>query len=98
MVLRASVLPRFHPDLVKSDPKHVPRADVVRWVVGSRVGANSLNEGADWGIAKIEHWSDLGGMSITPISLATGIPALGVPLVNAAYTRAHFPLIAPDME
>jgi hypothetical protein len=83
--------PRFHPDLVKSDPKHVPRGEVVRAIVGSRVAANSLNEGADWGIAKIDHWSDLGGMSLTPISLATGIPAPGAPLVNAAYTRHHFP-------
>jgi hypothetical protein len=50
-----------------------------------------MSDGIDWGIAKIDHWSDVAGMSLKPISLAKSIPPPGAPLVNAAYTRAHFP-------
>ncbi|MDE2321322.1 MAG: hypothetical protein KGL31_05310 [candidate division NC10 bacterium] len=89
--------PKFHPNRVVSDRKHVPRGDVARAVVGSRVSGGGMSDGIDWGIAKIDKWSDVAGTNQTLIPLAKSIPPLGAPLVNAAYTRAHFPFNAPDM-
>ncbi len=83
--------PNFHPSRVAADPRRVPRADVVRAVVGSRAAESRLGDRTDWGIARVDNWRDTGGLDLTPVSLAPSIPAPGAPLVNPAYTRHHFP-------
>ena len=83
--------PNFHPDRVVADERHVPRADVMRVVVGSRAGESVLGWGMDWGIARVDNWKDTAGVDLTPMALAPSLPAIGTPLVNPAYTRHHFP-------
>ncbi len=83
--------PNFHPDRVAADAYHVPRADVIRAVVGSRAGESLLGSGMDWGIARVDNWQDTDGLDLTPLRLASAIPASGTELVNPAYTRHHFP-------
>ncbi|MCG3141093.1 MAG: hypothetical protein HDKAJFGB_02265 [Anaerolineae bacterium] len=83
--------PNFHPSRVRADELHVPRADVLSVVVGSRAGENVLGDGMDWGIARVGNWKDTVGLDLTPVALASYIPPLGAPLVNPAYTRHHFP-------
>lgn len=82
--------PNFHPDRMLGDQKHVPRGDVTRAVVGSRV-AGSMGDGVDWGIARIDNWKDTAGLDLTPLPLALSVPPAGTSLLNPAYTRHHFP-------
>jgi V8-like Glu-specific endopeptidase len=82
--------PNFHPGRVTADEKHVPLGQVARAVVGARV-AGSMGDGADWGIARIDGWQDTAGLDLTPLALATSVPAADTALVNPAYTRHHFP-------
>ena len=85
--------PNFHPSRVTADALHVPRADVLRVVVGSRAGEKVLGAGMDWGIARIGNWqdTDAAGLDLTPVALARSMPATGTALSNPAYTRHHFP-------
>jgi len=83
--------PNFHPDRVASSAATSPRADVTRAVVGSRVEVSSLGVGWDWGIARVDNWRDTGGIDLTPLTLAGGVPSIGTALENPAYTRHHFP-------
>ena len=83
--------PNFHPSRVTADAYHVPRADVLRVVVGSRAGENVLGSGMDWAIARIGPWKDAAGLDLTPLALARTLPAIGTALSNPAYTRHHFP-------
>jgi hypothetical protein len=83
--------PNFHPSRVTADPYHVPRADVLRVVVGSRAGESLLGSGMDWAIARIGPWKDAAGLDLTPLALSRTMPANGTPLSNPAYTRHHFP-------
>ena len=55
--------PNFHPDRVAADAYHVPRADVIRTVVGSRAGESLLGSGMDWGIARVDNWQDTDGLN-----------------------------------
>lgn len=85
--------PNFHPARVAADEQRVPRADVLRVVVGSRAGENVLGSGMDWGIARLGNWQDTAvrGLDLTPLPLARKLPAAGKALSNPAYTRHHFP-------
>jgi hypothetical protein len=82
--------PNFHPDRVAADAHHVPRGDVTRAVVGSRVGFSGT-AAEDWGIARIDNWQDTDELDLTPLTLASAVPPVGTALVNPAYTRHHFP-------
>ncbi|MFI5175511.1 MAG: trypsin-like serine peptidase, partial [Terriglobia bacterium] len=62
--------PNFHPDRVVADEKHVPRGDVTHAVVGSRAGESVLGTGMDWGLARIDNWTDTTGLDLTPLALA----------------------------
>ena len=81
----------FHPDRVTADEKRVPRADVMRAVVGSRAGESDMGSGMDWGIARLGNWKDAQGLDLTPLALYPDVPAAGLSLVSPAYTRHHFP-------
>jgi hypothetical protein len=83
--------PNFHPSRVTATAAHVPRADVMRVVVGSRAGESVLGTGMDWGIAEVENWRDVAGLDLTPLSLAPAVPGIGTALQNPAYNRHHFP-------
>ena len=90
--------PNFHPDRVAAGEKNVPRGDVKRVVVGSRAGEAVMGEGMDWGIARIDNWTDRAGLDLTPLALYPSVPIVGMALENPAYTRHHFPYYLPDME
>jgi hypothetical protein len=83
--------PDFHPSRVTNDEDHVPRADVIRAVVGSRAGESVLGDGMDWAIAYVDNWRDIAGMDLTPLPLASKVPPVGSALINPSYTRHHFP-------
>jgi len=83
--------PNFHPSRVTANALHVPRADVLRVVVGSRAGESVLGAGMDWAIARVGNWRDTAGLDLTPLTLAGSMPAPGTALSNPAYTRHHFP-------
>lgn len=63
--------PNFHPSRVRADDKHVPRADVLRVVVGSRAGENVLGDGMDWGIARVGNWQDTAGSATRRVLVQT---------------------------
>ena len=69
--------PNFHPSRVAGDADHVPRARVLRAVVGSRTGESVLGIGMDWGIARIDAFQDAVGLDLTPLPLSYGIPDFG---------------------
>lgn len=84
--------PNFHPDRIAANSATVPNADVSRVVVGSRVETDDIKgAGPDWGIAKLTNWRNIGGIDLTPITIATGVPPNGTAIINPAYTRHHFP-------
>ena len=83
--------PNFHPNRVVADETRIPRGDVTRAVVGSRVPTEGLGNGRDWGIARIENWRDTAGLDMTPLALHPSPPTVGMSLSNPAYTRHHFP-------
>jgi hypothetical protein len=82
--------PNFHPDRVAADARRVPRAEITRAVVASRVAA-SLGDGWDWGIARLGAWKDADGLDLTPLTLHRAMPSPGMALLEPAYTRHHFP-------
>jgi hypothetical protein len=83
--------PNFHPSRVAADRDHVPRARVMRAVVGSRTGESVLGAGIDWGVARIDSFQDAAGLDLTPVPLSHSIPAVGTPIENPSYMRHHFP-------
>ena len=76
----------------------MPRAKVLRAVVGSRTGADVLGVPNDWGIARIDTFLDAAGLDLTPLPLLKTNPEVGTPLVNPSYMRHHFPFDDNDAE
>lgn len=90
--------PNFHPSRVAANPDRVPRARVMRAVVGSRMGESVLGAGIDWGIARIDTFQDAAGLDLTPLPLSYSIPSVGTPIENPSYMRHHFPYNDSDLQ
>lgn len=85
----------FHPERT-GIPYKVPRADVTRWIVGTRTNIDGGYPGEmggsdDWGLAWLSNWQDLWGEDITPIPLDTA-PAYNTAVYLPGYPRHWFPL------
>lgn len=104
--------PNFHPDRADTpnEREHVPRAEVIRGVVGTRVREPSKATApsqknweylmpSDWAIARVENWTDTAGIDLTPIALSVQTsPFEGMQVMTAGYPRHHFPFNGADME
>lgn len=97
--LRLTFYPNFNPSRIvlgtDGKPLPLPRASVLRAVVGARSSRGSADASeTDWGIARLNSWQDASGVNLTPINLATSVPTgtnLSVPITSPAYNRHHFP-------